>query len=99
MKCDVDVGSLSCLIMRSLIAVSGSSVGGSWIRMKTRFSLVLRYCRSRMVSFMVLFSVVTEVGCVLIEESLADMVERSIGAICFIVQDYQFVVGCIPGCV
>lgn len=54
------VGSLSCLTIKSLTAFSGLSAGGSAMPVKIRLSLMLRACKSKIVSFIVLFSEVTE---------------------------------------
>ena len=56
----VSGGCLSCVIMMSFTAVSGWSVDGLGMLVKIRLSLMLRDSKSRMVSFMVLFSLVTE---------------------------------------
>lgn len=71
----VCVGGLSWLIMKSMTALSGWSVGGSGMLVKIRLSLMLRDYKSRMDSFMVLFSEVTEASRVLMDDSWADMVE------------------------
>lgn len=56
----VSGGSLSCLTMKSFTNFSGSSVDGSGIPVNIRLSLMLRDCKSRMFSFMSLFSSVTD---------------------------------------
>ncbi len=61
----VSVESLSCLTIKSLTAFSGLSVGGSGMPVKIRLSLMLRACKSRIVSFIVLFSEVTGILCFL----------------------------------
>lgn len=60
----LSMGSFSCVIMKSLTVFFGSSVGCSGMPVKTRLSLMLRACKSRMFSFIVLLSAVTAVSCV-----------------------------------
>lgn len=62
----VSAGSLSCLVMKSLTDFSGSSVGCSGMPVKTKLSVMLRACMSRIVPFIVLFSAITEVSWVVI---------------------------------
>lgn len=56
----VSVGSLQCLIVKSLTAFLGSSVGDSGMPWKVRLSLMLCDFESRMVSFMILFLPLTK---------------------------------------
>ncbi len=58
----VSAGNLSCFIIKSLTDFSGSSEVCSGMPVKTKLSLMLRVCKSKMFSFMVLFSAATEVS-------------------------------------
>lgn len=64
--------------MKSLTDFSGSSDECSGMPVKTRLSLMLRDCKSRMVSFIVLCSAVTDVSWVVrvLTECCSDLLSR-----------------------
>ncbi len=58
----VSVGSLICVVINSFTDCPGLPRLCSGMPVKTKSSLMLRSCNSRIVSFMVLFLVITDLG-------------------------------------